>query len=144
MTNETITKFGYPDTLLKEYDHWVVLLRPKQVTVGSMILACKGNIERLPDVSQEAYIELAKVTSDLESVLKKTFDFQKINYLLYMMIDKHVHWHVIPRYDSIKEAFDVVFKDKGWPRRPAMDEVVEMSDVQFKELRELIRKNWPS
>jgi hypothetical protein len=25
--NETIRKFGYPDTLIHAYDHWVVLLR---------------------------------------------------------------------------------------------------------------------
>jgi hypothetical protein len=31
--NETINKFGYPKTLLKEYKHWVVLLRPKQATL---------------------------------------------------------------------------------------------------------------
>jgi len=31
--NDTIRKFGYPDTLIHEYDHWVVLLRPQQVTL---------------------------------------------------------------------------------------------------------------
>ena len=42
MINETMRKFGYPQTLIREYDHWVVLLRPAQVTLGSLILAAKG------------------------------------------------------------------------------------------------------
>ena len=37
--NVTMQKFGYPDTLIAEYDHWVVLLRPSQVTLGSLVLA---------------------------------------------------------------------------------------------------------
>ena len=34
--NETIRKFGYPETLVKEYTHWVVLLRPKQPTLAQV------------------------------------------------------------------------------------------------------------
>jgi len=39
--NETMAKFGYPQSCLAEYDHWVVLLRPQQVTLGALILACR-------------------------------------------------------------------------------------------------------
>ena len=35
--NSTIEKFGYPSTLLRDYRHWVLLLRPAQVTAGSLI-----------------------------------------------------------------------------------------------------------
>jgi hypothetical protein len=36
--NETITGFGYPATLLREYRSWVVLPRPAQPTLGSLVL----------------------------------------------------------------------------------------------------------
>ena len=26
INNETIIKFGYPDTLIKEYNHWILLI----------------------------------------------------------------------------------------------------------------------
>jgi len=45
--NETILKFGYPETLIKEYDYWVVLLRSNQVTIGSLILAYKADVGSL-------------------------------------------------------------------------------------------------
>ena len=31
MVNETMETFGYPDTLVHEYKHWVVLVRNAQV-----------------------------------------------------------------------------------------------------------------
>lgn len=39
--NATIEKFGYPATLIAEFDHWLVLLRPAQPTLGSLVLAAK-------------------------------------------------------------------------------------------------------
>ena len=41
--NQTIEKFGYPATLLRELGHWLILLRPAQVTLGSLVLAAKGH-----------------------------------------------------------------------------------------------------
>ena len=41
--NPTIEKFGYPTTLIREYEHWLVLLRPEQVTLGSLVLAAKSD-----------------------------------------------------------------------------------------------------
>ena len=143
MHNETILKFGYPDSLLREYSHWVVLLRPKQVTVGSLILACKGEMTGLPEVSPEAFAELAIVTADLEKALRKTFNFDKINYLLLMMVDKQVHFHVIPRYASLRQACGVTFIDETWPKPPSVLDSVPLSDEQRQQLQALIKDNWP-
>jgi diadenosine tetraphosphate (Ap4A) HIT family hydrolase len=142
MPNETILKFDYPDTLLKEYDKWVVLLRPKQITAGCMILACKEDATSMPEVSAEAYGELPKVTGELENTLKKTFDFEKINYILLMMVDKHVHFHVIPRYSEHKHVVGVTFTDPGFPKHPDMVKVTELSPEQFKQLGDLLKSNW--
>ena len=42
-------------------------------------------------------------TADIERALRATFDHQKINYLALMMVDPHVHFHVIPRYSGSRE-----------------------------------------
>ena len=141
--NETIEKFGYPDTLLGDYVHWVVLLRPGQITAGCMVLACKEEAGRVPDVSAEAFAELPRVTGDLEAALSRSFEPQKMNYILLMMVDKYVHWHVIPRYDSPREMAGVTFEDTGWPRYPTLTDAAALSDAQFAELRDLLRANWP-
>ena len=116
--NETIQKFGFPDTLLGDYAHWVVLLRPQQVTVGSLVLACKGSAASMAEVAAEAYAELPMVTGDLQSVLKAAFDYEKINYMLLMMVDPQVHFHVIPRYGSSRELAGRPYDDPFWPGPP--------------------------
>ena len=41
--NDTIRRFGYPATLIAEYPHWLVMLRPEQPTLGSLVLAAKSD-----------------------------------------------------------------------------------------------------
>jgi len=56
--NDTIAKFGHPATLIAEYDHWVVLLRPAQPTLGALVLAAKSNATAFGDLPAEAHAEL--------------------------------------------------------------------------------------
>ena len=143
MPNETIEKFGYPDTVLAEYPHWTVLLRGWQNTAGCMILACNEEAESLPEVSVAAYEELSAVTADLEKVLRDVFSFDKINYLLLMMMDKHVHFHVIPRYAETRTFEGVDFPDPGWPKAPALGEAATVPDEVFKNLTVHLKQRWP-
>lgn len=142
MINETIIKFGYPDTLLKEYDHWVVLLRPKQVTLGSLILALKGESQSMSEVTAEQFAELAVVTAEMETTLRHCFAFDKINYLMLMMVDKHVHFHVIPRFAKQRQACGQTFYDNAWPKPPVLSQGNEVSATQFQELKALLKSNW--
>ena len=116
--NATIRKFGYPASLLNEYGNWVVLLRPAQPTLGSLVLACKEDATSFGMVSSAAYAELAIATKDLERALREAFDFQKINYLALMMVDPHVHFHVIPRYSEGRDFHGATCRDAAWPKPP--------------------------
>ncbi|MHA2031855.1 MAG: HIT family protein [Candidatus Kariarchaeaceae archaeon] len=140
--NDTILKFKYPETLIKEYNYWVVLVRPAQVTAGSLILACKEDAEAMADVSKPAFTELSIVMNELEIGLKNTFQFDKINYLCLMMLDKQVHFHVIPRYANERIFDNISFKDNGWPKLPQLMETTELTDIQFQKLVEHLRGHW--
>ena len=59
--NPTIEKFGYPATLVHEFEHWVVLLRPAQVTLGSLVMAAKSDATAFADLPREAFAEQADV-----------------------------------------------------------------------------------
>lgn len=143
MAHETMLKFNYPSTLLKEYHHWVVLLRPKQVTLGSLVLACKEEATRMSEVSLEAFSELKTVTNDLEQTLQRLFHYDKINYLCLMMVDKHVHFHVLPRYATARLASGVEFIDAKWPTPPDVTQAVDLSEAQFSTLLAQLRAQWP-
>jgi diadenosine tetraphosphate (Ap4A) HIT family hydrolase len=143
-TNDTIAKFGYPETLLADYDHWVVMLRGQQVTLGAMVLACKSPATSFADIDQAAFTELKRVTNDIETVLSGAFEFDKMNYLMLMMVDPHVHFHVIPRYGAAKTFAGVSFSDPGWPAVPDLGSVNQMDDQTRDALKALLSDRWPT
>lgn len=140
--NETIRRFGYPDTLVAEYEHWVVLLRPAQPTLGSLVLAAKGEETSFAALSPDAFAELQRAVADIERALGQAVGFAKINYLMLMMVDPNVHFHVIPRYEGEREACGVKVSDAGWPKAPALGEAVELAPEQVEALAGYLRDHW--
>lgn len=132
--NETITRFGHPATLVAEYDHWVVLLRPAQPTLGSLVLAAKSEATDFGALPAAAHAELKEVTSAIEAALKNFVDYAKINYLMLMMVDPHVHFHVIPRYEGEREFEGLQFPDAGWPKLPDLGTAVTLDDERVAAL----------
>lgn len=141
--NATIEKFGYPDNVLFEGDYWVVLLRPQQITAGSLVLACKEDATSFSQVSPAAWSELPQATAGIEQMLTDSFQYEKINYLALMMVDREVHFHVLPRYSSPRQAAGVTFSDDNWPTPPDVTQSTPMTEEQFDELRGLLRRSWP-
>lgn len=144
MTNETLLKFDYPDSLLHEYQHWAVLFRPAQVTVGSLVLASRGDAERFPDLPQEAFAELKHAAGDLETALSQAFGCDKINYLMLMMVDKHVHYHVIPRYAAPVVIDSREYPDAHWPGPPDVAAALDLSGADRAAIRARIEAAWPA
>ncbi len=132
--NDTIRKFGYPATLLAEFDHWVVLLRPAQPTAGALVLAAKSAAEAFADLPPAAFAELASVIARIEAALKAAVDYAKINYLMLMMQDRQVHFHVLPRYDGERTLAGVTVPDAGWPAAPALGTAVTLTGEKIAAL----------
>ena len=142
MANDTMRKFGYPDSLIREYVHWVVLLRPAQVTLGSLILAAKGDATAFGQLPPDAHAELATVTKEIEATLLGEIGYEKINYLMLMMVDPHVHFHVLPRYSGTKALNGMDMSDAGWPGQPDLNSAVKLNSVEFEKLRDRISQSW--
>jgi len=140
--NPTIHRFGYPATLIAEHAHWVVLLRPDQPTLGSLVLAAKSDATAFSDLPAEAFAELAQVTKAIETALTAAVAYERINYLMLMMVDPHVHFHVIPRYDGVRDAAGLTIPDKGWPKAPALGEAVTPDADQTKQLVDWLKQHW--
>lgn len=132
--NDTIRKFGYPDTLVAQFDHWVVLLRPAQPTLGSLILAAKSEATAFGDLPPEAHAELAVVTKAIESALGQAVGYERINYLMLMMVDPHVHFHVLPRHEGSRAHQDLTIADAGWPGQPDLGSAVKLDAAQIATL----------
>jgi diadenosine tetraphosphate (Ap4A) HIT family hydrolase len=140
--NETIVKFGHPATLLREYRHWIVLLRPQQPTLGSLVLAEKSYARAFSELSAEAFAELGTAVADLEKMLAKAVRYEKINYLMLMMVDPNVHFHVIPRYEGERSGCGLTVPDSGWPKAPALGEAVALDEGQTAQMAEWLKSFW--
>ena len=140
--NDTILKFGYPHTLLKEYEHWLVLLRPQQPTLGSLVLAAKSDATAFSSLGADAFSELKTVTGEIEATLSAAVRYDRINYLMLMMVDPHVHFHVIPRYDGEREAAGFSIRDAGWPKVPDLGSATALDEEGIRALGAWLQSAW--
>ncbi|GAA3887476.1 HIT family protein [Sphingomonas limnosediminicola] len=132
--NPTIKKFGYPATLLRELEHWVILLRPAQVTLGSLVLAAKSDAIAYGALPSEAFVEQAEAIAWIERSLKRFVAYERVNYLMLMMVDPQVHFHVIPRYSKLRQWNGLEFRDTGWPGPPNLASSVSLNEEQIRAL----------
>ena len=137
--NPTMRKFGFPETLIKELEHWVVLLRPAQVTLGSLILAAKSDATAYSDLPDEAFAEQAIAVRAIETALRSFCDYERLNYLMLMMVDPNVHFHVIPRFSKVRRWEEIDFPDAGWPGPPQLKLGVELHGTQMEALRNQLK-----
>ncbi len=140
--NPTIEKFGYPATLVREFEHWMVLARPAQVTLGSLVLAAKSDVTAYSALPREAFAEQADVIAEIERALAAFVAYERINYLMLMMVDPNVHLHVIPRYSEERSWGGVQFPDAGWPGPPRLDAAAKLDPEQLHRLTAEIASNF--
>ena len=46
-----------------------------------------------------------------------------------MMVDPHVHFHVIPRYSGTRRIAGMEIADQGWPGPPDLKSTVALDDA---------------
>ena len=136
--NPTIEKFGYPATLLHELQHWLILLRPAQVTLGSLVLAARSDVTAYADLPPEAFAEQGDAVRLIERALTAFTGYERINYLMLMMVDPNVHFHVIPRYSEPRRWGGLEFPDAGWPGPPQLGSAVTLSSQEIAQLNDEI------
>ncbi len=137
--NSTIEKFGYPATLVRDYTHWVLLVRPAQVTAGSLVLAAKSDVTAYGDLPSAAFTEQAVIVGELEQMLRRAVNMEKINYLMLMMVDPHVHFHVFPRYRGERSFGGLALTDHGWPGPPDLKSAVELDSIALGQAVDALR-----
>lgn len=141
--NPTMRKFGAPGTIIHQFQHWIVMLRPIQATLGSLVLAAHEPARSFSHLGQESFTELHKITGQLESALAKAFNYDKLNYLMLMMVDPDVHFHVIPRYGEGRYFNGVKFIDSGWPGPPDLNKATKTDADTNRLIKEHLISCWP-
>ena len=76
--NDTMRKFGAPQTIIRQYQHWSVLLRPAQATLGAMVLVAHDPVHAFSELSPDSFTELQQVTAHIETALAQAFNNDKL------------------------------------------------------------------
>jgi len=140
--NPTLDKFGYPATLLRELEHWVILLRPEQVTFSSLVFAAKSAATAYSALPRAAFAEQGEAVALIERALAEVSRYEKINYLMLMMVDPNVHFHVLPRYSEPRSWDGVEFRDAGWPGAPQLGSGITLTADQIARLTAELAANF--
>lgn len=118
--SDFLTKFKVNELLVHENKYWTWSLRPEQVTLGSSVLYLKTKKTNFSDLSANEMLDLKEMIGILESTLSRALSYDRINYLMLMMVDKCVHLHVIPRYKEERMYLDKPFRDIDYPKPPSL------------------------
>ena len=116
------TKFQISEMEIAKNRSWTWSLRPVQATVGAGILSLNRYAESMSSLSSIEGEDLVSMMRTIETTLKQVFNYQKMNYMMLMMVDPHIHFHVIPRYSEVINFGGLDWKDNGWPALPRLDD----------------------
>jgi diadenosine tetraphosphate (Ap4A) HIT family hydrolase len=144
MPNATELKFGDAVNRVAQTPGWTVLLRPRQPTAGSLVVVCREPVQAFSAVSAAAFADLQRVVRGIETTLRAVVAYERINYLMLMMVDPDVHFHVVPRYAGEREFAGVRFADTSWPGPPALEPAIALTDPVRDELLQRLRDAWPA
>lgn len=131
--------FDEKNNLIKEYKHWKLLIRNRDTTLGNCVAITKRHLEHFSDIAPEEMTEFTQVVKDIEKSLKQSFAYDKINYLMLMMKDKHTHFHIIPRYSVPKNFAGIDWTDDEWPKSSHLVKPAVTFDVLQQVKAEIVK-----
>ena len=138
--NNTLAKFCYPESLITENDHWYTLLRPEQITFGSLILISKN--EKNSSFSNLRTYEQTEMFHAIQKIEKAAFNkmgCNKINYLALMMVDPFVHFHVLPRFKKTMVFNNIEFLDPGYPGLADFSHKTSLKESEFLDMVQYLK-----
>ena len=113
-------KFRVEELKVIENRSWTWSVRPAQPTLGAGILSLNRHAGTFAEVTTDEMQDLAELVGALEKAVKSAFEYRIMNYLMLMMVDHHVHYHVIPRYEGVRTFAGREWADNGWPALPVI------------------------
>lgn len=114
------TAFAVEELLIAATEHWTWSVRPEQITLGTGVLALKRHCPTFGQMAPAEGHDLASAVAIVEANLRVAFEPDRINYVMLMMRDHHVHFHVVPRYAGPRQFVDRLWLDEAWPTAPSL------------------------
>ena len=109
-----------PSAIFYEDENIYACLADYPLSKGHSLVVWKKSVTDLHLLNPKDFEHLMKIVDKVRNALMKTLKVEKV-YLMYMDEIKHVHWHLIPRYNKFgfnllkhrprkKDSFDLAKK----------------------------------
>ena len=101
------------DDIIKKYKYWTIKVFGNQGYLGRCVVWCdRKDALDLVDATSEEREELFMILIELKKAIKKSFNNDWINYSFLGNSARHLHCHVVSRYQSPRNFEGITFKDK--------------------------------
>jgi diadenosine tetraphosphate (Ap4A) HIT family hydrolase len=110
--------------------HWKIVYVPNQSYLGRLVVSSQRHFGAYDDMNADEAREYQQILRELLPALKNTFNVTHFNvaYLMNMAFNAqtpepafkdgkpnpHFHWHIIPRYDGVREFAGESFEDPNF------------------------------
>ena len=130
----------YSQFLIKEYKYWLVNIHENQSYLGRCVVWCKraGALD-LTEATPEEQVELFIILTDLRRAVEKCFNPDWINYAFLGNEVRHLHGHLIPRYEKQKVFEGVTFTDERYGHNYITNHNFVISEDILKKIKTMIK-----
>jgi diadenosine tetraphosphate (Ap4A) HIT family hydrolase len=91
-------------SILYEDEKLYACLASHPITRGHVVVVWKENVPDLKRLAERDYDYLMDTVNVVRNAMLQAFGIKKV-YLIYMDEARHVHWHLIPRYNE--KGYDI-------------------------------------
>ena len=131
----------FSKSLIKDYKYWTIYVHGNQGYLGRCVIWCKReNALDLTEATPEEREELFIILNNLREALLKVFHPDWLNYAFLGNSMRHLHCHLIPRYEKPVNFMGVVFKDERYGHNYKTDHSFETPDEVLMAVRDKIKE----
>lgn len=127
--------------VIAESDYWRLVLNKNQNLLGKCFLVLHRHLEAVPQLSPTEWMDLHQQLSRATAVLTLAFSPDHFNYSFLQNQDRHIHFHLIPRYKGVRWFVDIEFYDPDYPGHYAVPAPARrLAQDQFAALAEYLQQ----
>lgn len=128
------------EPIISESAHWRLVLNQNQNLLGKCFLVLRSHVENVSEVALDEWIDLRDQLDLATQALYGQFAPDHFNYSFLQNQDRHVHMHIIPRYEKDREFAAVYFSDPDYPNHYSVTmPKKQLPNMVFEQLADSMR-----
>jgi diadenosine tetraphosphate (Ap4A) HIT family hydrolase len=127
--------------IIAESTYWRLILNRNQNLLGKCFLVVRRHLESVSLLTPPEWTDLHQQLVRTTRILTLAFHPDHFNYAFLQNQDRHVHLHIIPRYNQPPTFAGMTFDDPDYPDHYAVPVPARhLAQHQFTELAERVQR----